>query len=293
MSIIINAKGLKEEKVEEMINRVKFINNTFLGCTPTLVIINASDREDCARYIKNKIAIANLVGVKAEVIKLENDVTQIQLFNLIERLNNDLSVHGIILQLPIFDHLDAEALISKISPAKDVDAFSDKRISDTVKGIGNVRSATPRGVEMLLDYHRVNIEGSNALVVGRGLHTGKSMANILLNRNATVTIAHSKTDNLEQYVKNSDIIITSIGKQNSINPSWIKENATIIGIGISFDENGKQQTDYDPIAIQELGKAKFIGDRVGCSGLATCVAIIEATIEACVEQLYNSASEKV
>lgn len=288
MSLIINAKGLKEEKVEEMVNRVKFIKDTFSDATPTLVIINASDREDCSRYIRNKIAIANLVGVKTEVIKLEESVTQLELFSLINKLNMDKSVHGIILQLPIFEHLNPDELIQAIIPEKDVDAFSDKRIADTVKGIGKVRSATPRGVEMLLDYHNVDIEGANALVVGRGLHTGKSMANILLNRNATVTIAHSKTKNLEDYVRNSDIVVTSIGKPDSINPEWIKEGATIIGIGIAFDENGKQQTDYNPVKIQELGKAKFIGDRVACSGMATCIAIIEATIEACYEQLANT-----
>jgi methylenetetrahydrofolate dehydrogenase (NADP+)/methenyltetrahydrofolate cyclohydrolase len=284
-SLVINANSMKEKKIEELKNRVK--KATDLGeRVPKLVILNASDCLASKSYIRNKTKVANEVNINAEVIQYDNSVTTEALEKKIIELNNDTETSGMILQLPLYDHLDKDRLISLISSKKDADCFSNERLGKMLQGDSNILPCTPKGVLNLLEEHNVEISGKNICVLGRSTHVGLSLGLLLTKLGANVTCVHSKTtkEDLDRILKASDIVISCIGKYNFIKSEQLKNGAILLGVGIDFF-NGKQRTDYDVEAIINSGVCKYVGDRINTTGTATVLALIENTVALFEEQV--------
>lgn len=281
MTLLINSKNMKEENVHILKKEVLYIENK-IGRKPKLVIINASNDRSNQSYINNKVKLAEEIGIDAEVIKLEEDIKQDLLEAIVTRLMCDNTVDAVILQLPIFKHLDKDKLISLISPAKDADCFSDNRLGQLIQGKGTIYPCTPKGVIDLLKYHNVKIEGKNITIIGRSVHVGTSLAIILTKLGGIVKVTHSKTKSLESDLKDVDIVVSCVGKYDLIKPEYMKEGSVLIGVGIDF--NGKQQTDYDVDKMLRDGKCSMVGDRLATSGLATVISLLENTIQLCKER---------
>ena len=276
MTLIIDAINMCEEKTLEYKKEVTKIQNT-IARKPEFIIINASDDEGNARYIKGKIKEGEKCGLKVSVIKLEKDCTEQDILSIIGKCNNEKI--PMILQLPTFKHLDSNKLIKKISYKIDADGFAKEWIGEV--NLGNdtqIAPATPKGVMSLLDYYKIEFEGKVALVIGKSNHVGKPLCSMLMNRGATLINANSKTKDLSSLVKISDIIISCVGHQNLINEEDIKEDAVVIGVGFSY-LNGKQILDFDVDKVVELGKAKLVSNRINCTGKATINSLIDNVIQ--------------
>ena len=201
------SKKLKNEIKEEAI---RLTNKT--NIVPCIAIVLVGEDPASQVYVRNKVKAANLCKMNPILIKKEATITQKELLELVDKLNNDDAVHGIIVQLPLPKHLNEQEVINKISDKKDVDGFGLLNKGKLFSGLTSIESATPKGIIKLLDEYKIEITGKNAVVVGRSNIVGKPMAILLLNRNATVTICHSRTQNLKGITKNADILISAIGK---------------------------------------------------------------------------------
>lgn len=272
--ILINAKALKEKKVMELRDRISNLDRK-----PQLVILSASDDKASENYIRNKMKIGEEIGITVLVLKAEEKVTTEDLLETIHRLNQDTYTDAIILQLPIYKHLDSEKLIKAISPCKDADCFSSLRLGDLMQGKSNIKPCTPNGVINLLDFHEISVEGKDVVVIGRSVHVGLSLSVMLIQRGATVTTCNSRTKDLEDKIKQADIVISCVGRMDLIDPRWMKKGSVLIGVGITVDENFKQQTDYNVNAMLESSECSMIGDRVNCTGTATVLSLMENVVE--------------
>ena len=262
----INTHQVETSKIEAKINR-----------KPEFIIINASNDEGNARYIKGKIKEGEKAGLKVEVVKFEEDCCNQDILNIINRCNEKKI--PVILQLPSFKHLDTKSLMDSINYDVDADGFAREWIGEI--NLGNdkkIAPATPKGVISLLEYHNVDVQGKVALVIGKSNHVGKPLCSMLMNRGATLINANSKTKDLSELVKISDIIISCVGRQNLIDPKDIKEDAVVVGVGFTY-VNGKQILDFDVEEVVSLGKAKFGSNRINCTGKATINSLIDNVIE--------------
>ena len=280
MTILIDAKSMKNKKLNELKDRVKQINNK-IKRTPKLVIVSASNDKASELYMSNKIKTGKEVGVIVEILRFDNDVTQDEIEKTIVRLNEDNSVDGIIVQLPIYKHLDKDKIISMIQSNKDADGFSYDNLGMMFGGDHTgILPCTAKSVYEMLKHHEVDIEGKRICIIGRGLHTGKSLASLLINDGGTVAVCNSKTKNIEDVIKDSDIVISSVGKYGLIKPEWMKEGSVLIGIGIDY-VNGKQQTDYDIDEMVENSKCSMVSNRINSVGLGTTLFLMDNTIKLC------------
>ena len=262
----INTHQAETSKIEAKINR-----------KPEFIIINDSNDEGNARYIKGKIKEGEKAGLKVEVVKFEEDCCNQDVLNIINRCNEEKI--PVILQLPTFKHLDTENLMKAINYDVDADGFAREWIGEI--NLGNdkkIAPATPKGVISLLEYHNVDVQGKVALVIGKSNHVGKPLCSMLMNRGATLINANSKTKDLSELVKISDIIISCVGRQNLIDPKDIKKDAVVVGVGFTY-VNGKQILDFDVEEVVSLGKAKFVSNRINCTGKATINSLIDNVIE--------------
>ena len=273
-AILINSKILKENKVAELKQCVDSMNRK-----PKLVIISASDDKASENYIRNKVKIGAEIGIDVEVLKEERSVTTVELGWTINQLNMDKDVDAIILQLPVYPHLDSKTLIQSIHPSKDADCFSSHLLGELLQGNGDIKPCTPQGVLNLLEQHKVDVVGKDVVVIGRSTHVGLSLSVLLTQKGATVTTCHSKTVNLKEKVSNADIVVSCVGSMELIDPTWMKTGSVLIGVGISVDENFKQQTDYNVDAMLELSKCSMVGDRLNTTGTATVLALMENVVK--------------
>lgn len=280
MTILIDAKAMKNEKLNKLQNRIKEINNK-INRKPKLVIVSASNDKASELYMRNKIKTGKEVGVNVEVLRFDKDVTQEELENAILKLNKDDLVDGIIVQLPIYKHLDKDKIISTIDFRKDADGFSNENLGRMFTGDhSGILPCTAKSVYEMLKYHDVDVLGKKVCIIGRGLHTGKSLASLLINDGGTVTVCNSKTNNIEDMIKDSDIVISSVGKYGLIRSEWMKEGSVLIGIGIDY-VNGKQQTDYDVDDMIENSKCSLVSNRINSVGLGTTLFLMENTLRLC------------
>lgn len=235
------AEGLKK-KIEES------------GIVPTLAIIQVGNVEESNAYIRHKKAFADKIGAKISHIVLSNDVSEGEVIGKIIELNTDVSINGIILQLPIPEHLDKRKLIETIDPKKDVDGLHSVNQSKIFQGDDTgIVPATPKGVMSLLREYRIPLEGKRVVVVGRSLLVGRPMAMLLLKENATVTIAHSKTQNLKDTVRGCDIVIVAVGHAGLITNDFVREGQVIVDVGTN-SVVGK--------TLEEVETRKLVGDVV-------------------------------
>ena len=227
---IIDGKRIAQEIKDELKEQTaKLKEQGMKGC---LAVIQVGADPASSVYVRNKKRACAYIGIESRAYELEEATTQEQLLELIGQLNNDPQVTGILVQLPVPKHIDEQQIIQAISPAKDVDGFHPQNVGALVSGLPGFVSCTPAGVIQLLKRSGIAIEGKNCVVIGRSNIVGKPMAVLMLRENATVTVAHSKTEHLEEICRRADILIVAVGKPKMINASYIKEGAVVIDVGI-------------------------------------------------------------
>ena len=212
---------------------------------PHLVVILVGDNPASQIYVNNKKKAAEKVGIKSTIIEMDKSVSEAELLDTIRKLNNDKDVTGILVQMPLPKHIDKNKVILAISPKKDVDGFTPENVGKLVIGLEPYfYPATPQGIMMLLDEYKIPIEGKDAVVIGRSNIVGRPMAQMLLRRNATVTMCHSYTPDLEDKIKTADIVISAVGKK-IVRCKMVKKNSCVVDVGIFRDSNGNLTGDVD------------------------------------------------
>ena len=249
------------------------------GINPCLATILVGENPASATYVKNKHKACEEVGIATKDHKLDSDITQIQLNEIIENLNNDNAVHGILVQLPLPEHLDEFITTSRISPLKDVDGLTPHNVGLLAMKKAALVACTPSGVMEMFDHHNIDLQGKNVVLINRSNLVGKPLYHLLLERDATVITCHSKTKNLKEWCQTADIIITAVGDRNrfTLTPEMIKEGSVIVDVAISrFQEKLVGDTDYDKI----IEKASFATPVPGGVGPMTVAMLLKNTITA-------------
>ncbi len=248
MAEIIDGKRISQEIKDELKERVAQLKQE--GKEATLAVIQVGSDPASSVYVNNKKKACAYVGIRSLSYELPEETTEAELLDLIDRLNNDDTVNGILVQLPLPKHIKEDLVIQSISPAKDVDGFHPENVGRLVIGEKGFVSCTPAGIIQLLKRSGIEISGKNCVVIGRSNIVGKPMALLMLRENATVTIAHSKTENLKEVCKGADILIVAIGKPQFITADYIKEGAVVIDVGIHRNAENKLCGDvkYDEVA---------------------------------------------
>lgn len=273
MAEIINGK----EIAENILNNIKKEVENF-GVKPTLAVIIVGNDPASKVYVKNKIKKSEFLGFNSILKELPEDIQKEELLDVIKNLNNDKNVNGILLQLPLPNGLDEKDFLDEISPIKDVDGFTTYNSGKLFKGEKPYSIAcTPKGIIKLLETKNINLEGKVAVVIGRSNIVGKPVANLLLQKNATVIQAHSKTKNLPEILKLADIIISATGKEEFIKGDMVKEGAIIIDVGITRNKNGKLTGDVDFESV--YNKVSYITPVPGGVGPMTIATLMENTLE--------------
>ena len=253
MAIIIDGKRISQEIKDELKDKVKALKA--VGKKAALAVVQVGNDPASCVYVNNKKKACAYIGIESLSYELEEETTEEELLELIKRLNEDEKVHGILVQLPLPKHINEDKIIQAISPKKDVDGFHPENVGKLVIGEKGFVSCTPAGVIQLLKRSNIEIAGKNCVVVGRSNIVGKPMALLMLRENATVTIAHSKTQNLKELCKTADILIVAIGKPRFITSEYIKEGAVVIDVGIHRDENNKLCGDVKYEDVVEIASA--------------------------------------
>lgn len=280
---LIDGKATSQKIKDEIKNEVIKLKQK--GITPTLAVILVGDDPASQTYVASKQKACLACQMGSVMHKLSANTTQQELISLIDVLNADDSIDGILVQLPLPKHINTNEILRKIDPKKDVDGFCAQNMGALVSGLNGFVPCTPLGIMELLKQYNINPQGLNALVIGRSNIVGKPMAALLLNAGATVTIAHSKTKNLAQFSKNADLIIAAIGKANFIKPEMVKEGAIIIDVGINRLENGKLVGDCDFENLKN--KCDFITPVPGGVGPMTIAMLLSNTLKSAKERKLN------
>lgn len=253
MAKIIDGKLISAQIRQECKEKVAVLKKE--GKEVCLVVVQVGEDPASSVYVKNKIKACEEIGIVSKSYKLEENTTEQELLQLIDTLNKDKDVNGILVQLPLPSHIGEKTITQAISPKKDVDGFHNESIGSLVLGQEGFLSCTPAGIIQLLKRSNIEIEGKHCVVVGRSNIVGKPMALLLLRENATVTICHSKTKNLKEMTKQGDIVIAAIGKPKFFDETYIKDGAVVIDVGIHRDENGKLCGDVDFQKVEEKASA--------------------------------------
>lgn len=272
---IIDGIAIGKEIREEIKERVTALKGQ--GCQPGLAVILVGDNQASHTYVKNKQKSTLEVGMKSVLIELSATVTEQELLDHITKLNNDYSINGILVQLPLPKHIDENLVIRAIDPAKDVDGFHPENVGKMIIGQQAFLSCTPYGIIKLLERTGTEISGKHAVIVGRSNIVGKPMGQLLLQRDATVTYCHSKTKNLASFTKQADILIVAIGKTRFITGADIKEGAVVIDVGMNRDDNGKLCGDVDFASAKEVASA--ITPVPGGVGPMTITMLLKNTLQ--------------
>ncbi|NMB97551.1 MAG: bifunctional 5,10-methylene-tetrahydrofolate dehydrogenase/5,10-methylene-tetrahydrofolate cyclohydrolase [Clostridiaceae bacterium] len=272
-------KGLEVTKAmkEEMFVEVEKLNS--IGITPTLGIIRVGARPDDLSYEKGAIKRCESVGVKVKVFELAEDISQEELEHKIKEVNNDNLIHGILVFRPLPSHLSEESIKSLISPEKDIDCMNPVNIAKVFAGDeSGFAPCTPEAVIEILDYYNIPIQGKNVVVIGRSMVVGKPLSMLLLKRNATVTICHTKTKNIKDIAKNADILVAAAGKANMITRDYISTGTIVIDVGINVDEEGNLCGDVNFKSAEEV--ADKITPVPGGVGTVTTFVLVKHVIRA-------------
>lgn len=241
--MILDGKSIKNTILDEL--RLEVSN---LSIKPKLVVIQVGDNEASNVYINQKHNMCNYVGYEFSHVKLDANITTDDILTVINQLNIDQSVNGILVQLPLPLGIDTDKVVNAVSPDKDVDGLTYLNNGRLFHTKDSLYSCTPSGIMELLSRYNISISGKNVVIVGRSNLVGKPMGMLMLNQDATVTICHSKTKNLSEYTKNADILVVAVGKPNFITGDMVSSNSIVIDVGISRTENGLcGDVDFDSV----------------------------------------------
>ena len=250
---LLNGKVIADQVKDDLKDIVAKMKNE--GKTIKLCVVQVGDDSASSVYVNNKAKSCDYIGIDSEVIKLTETVTEEDLVDLIKELNEDESVNGILVQLPLPKHFDEQFILSNIDPMKDVDGFHPNNVGNLFLGNDTLVSCTPQGIMGILYYYGIDIAGKECVVVGRSNIVGKPMAMLLLEADATVTVCHSKTENLKEICKRADILVCAIGKPKFFNEEYVKDGAVVIDVGIHRMDNGKLCGDVDFDAVKDIVSA--------------------------------------
>lgn len=276
MARIINGKEISvafKERVKAQVEELKS-----KGITPGLAVIIVEGDPASRIYVNNKKRTCEQLGIYSEEHALPNDVTQEELLALISSLNNRSDINGILCQLPLPPHLDEEKVINSILPNKDVDAFHPMNVGRIMIGNFDFLPCTPAGIMEMLCYCDIDVEGKHCVVIGRSNIVGKPMAMLMLHKNATVTICHSKTQNLKEITRTADILVAAVGKANFVTADMVKPGAVVIDVGMNRLEDGKITGDVDFSAVEPIASA--ITPVPGGVGPMTIAVLMQNTVTA-------------
>lgn len=247
MAKIIDGKAISARIKDELKDEVARLKDQ--GKEATLAVIQVGNDPASCVYVNNKKKACAYIGIGSESYELPEETTEDELLALIDRLNDDPKITGILCQLPVPKHINEDTIIRRISPAKDVDGFHPMSVGALCIGEKGFASCTPAGVMKLLEYSDIAVEGRECVVVGRSNIVGKPMALMLLKANGTVTVCHSRTKNLKEVCKRADILVVAVGKPKMITEEYVKDGAVVIDVGIHRMDNGKLcgDVDYDRV----------------------------------------------
>lgn len=281
MAVLIDGKLVSEKTKEKIRFDVASFKEKY-NTAPGLAVIVVGDDPASAVYVRNKHKACLSVGINSYQIELPSDISEEELLSKIDELNRDNSVHGILIQLPLPRHISENKVTARILPHKDVDAFHAENVGKIMTGNYDFLPCTPAGILRLLEYYNIEISGKRCVVIGRSNIVGKPLAMLLLERNGTVTVCHSRTQNLSDMTKEADIIVVAIGKAKFLTADMVRPGATIIDVGINRTEDGKLVGDVDFDGVSSV--ASYITPVPGGVGPMTITMLLENTLMAAKKQ---------
>lgn len=282
MARLIDGKALAAKLQGELAEKTARLTEE-TGVVPGLVVIIVGENPASQVYVRNKERSAIAAGFRSEVVRLPETIQQHELLELIEQYNQDPLWHGILVQLPLPKHIDDEAVLLAIDPAKDVDGFHPLNMGRLWAGNPVMVPSTPAGIMEMFKAYGIELEGKRAVVIGRSNIVGKPMAQLLLAKNATVTLTHSRTHHLAKIAKAADILVVAIGRAKFVTADFVKEGAVVIDVGMNRDEDGKLCGDVDFDAVSPI--ASHLTPVPGGVGPMTVTMLMEQTYEAAVRSV--------
>ena len=280
MAVIIDGKALAKKTREELKVECNYLRSK--GIKAKLAVIMVGDNPASKVYVRNKSRACEEIGIEYEEYLLPEETTQEKLLKLIKNLNENPNINGILLQSPVPSHLNINTAFKTISYKKDVDGFTPSSVGKLSIGEDTFISCTPLGVMKMFEEYNIDLTGKSVVILGRSNIVGKPLIQCCLNKNATVTVCHSKTKELEEYTKRADVLIAAIGKAKFVTKDMVKEGAVIIDIGINRDEDGKLVGDVDFENVKE--KASYITPVPGGVGPMTIAMLMSNVLKATKEQ---------
>lgn len=280
MATIIDGKLLAKRTKEELKKECDKLKEE--GITPKLAVIMVGDNPASKVYVRNKSKACNEVGIEYQEYTLGAETKQEELIGLIQKLNQDNEINGILLQSPLPIHLNINEAFKTITYIKDIDGFTPSSVGKLCIGEDTFVSCTPYGIMKMFEEYNINLEGKEVVILGRSNIVGKPLIQCCLQKNATVTVCHSKTENLQKHTKRADILISAIGQPKFVKADMIKDGAVVIDVGINRDENGKLAGDVDFENVEK--KASYITPVPGGVGPMTIAMLMNNVIKATKEQ---------
>ena len=277
--MIVNVEKIVKRKEEEIQRKIKENN-----VVPTLAVIQANDLESSKSYIASKRKKANELGIKQIEYIYDRNVTEEEIINKIIELNEDSNVNGIMVQLPLYTHLNEYNIINSVNPKKDVDGFTSLNIGNIINGNEKIIPCTPKGILLVLNSLNVDLEGKNVAILGRSKIVGRPLAEVLISRGATVTVCNSKTEHLNMYTKEADILIVAVGKARFINNKMVKKDSIVIDVGINKID-GKIVGDVDTDDIKD--KVKYVTPVPKGIGITTVISLMDNLVNIAIENFLK------
>lgn len=274
---------MKGKPVSESIRNYIKEEVSQLEVKPNLTVIKVGNDPASATYVNNKIKACKEVGMKSTLVELPEDIEEDELINIIGAFNKAENCHGLLVQLPLPEHISEEKVANAITPYKDVDCFHPYNVGRLFNEIGHIKPCTPSGVLSILKYYGIKISGADVVIVGRSNIVGKPLATMMTNLGATVTVCHSRTKDLKEKTKRADIVITAIGKAKFFTMDYFNENSVIVDVGINRDENGKLCGDVDYLNV--VDNVKAITPVPGGVGIMTVTHLLYNTLQCYLYQM--------
>ncbi|PFG05762.1 bifunctional methylenetetrahydrofolate dehydrogenase/methenyltetrahydrofolate cyclohydrolase FolD [Bacillus sp. es.034] len=272
---IIDGKHIADHYRQQLKSQIEKLREQEV--VPGLAVILVGDNQASHSYVKMKRKACSNLGIHSELYVYESTLTQEELLGKIRELNEQDHIHGILVQLPLPEHINPITVIETISPSKDVDGFHPVSIGKMVTNQDTFYSCTPLGIMKMLEYENISVEGKHVVILGRSNIVGKPAGHLFLNRNATVTFCHSKTDNMSSFTQQADIIVSAVGKANLIGAEDIKPGAVVIDVGMNRNEDGKLCGDVNFAEVKE--KAGKITPVPGGVGPMTITMLLYNTVK--------------